>query len=449
VDPRTRTLLEAPILPTLLRLAIPNLIMTVVQGSIGLIDIYFMAKLGTDAVAGVSLVFPGLMLMQMMAGGAMGGGVSSAVARALGAGRREDADAILLHALVIGAIFASFFSVVILAGGPWLYAMLGGRGAVLDTALTYSNIVFAGVILIWTYNVLANVIRGGGNTVVPAVVTVAGVALLIPLSPTLIFGLGPLPALGVKGGAIALLTFYGLGTAIYAVYLLTGRSVVRPSGLRARLRWPLFYEIFRVGLLSSITSLMTNVTIALATGLVAVYGAAAIAGYGIGTRLEYMLVPLSFGFGGALVAMVGTNIGGGKPERALRAAWIGGWVSFAITETIGVTAALFPAAWLSLFTSDTQVIEAGSVYLRMVGPFYGFFGLGMSLYFASQGAGALKWPLLAGLLRMIVAVGGGWLVLQWTGSLALVFLTLGVALAVFGIVIAVSVWRGVWFSNGK
>jgi putative MATE family efflux protein len=449
VDPRTRTLLEAPILPTLLRLAIPNLIMTVVQGSIGLIDIYFMAKLGTDAVAGVSLVFPGLMLMQMMAGGAMGGGVSSAVARALGAGRREDADAILLHALVIGAIFAAFFSVVILAGGPWLYAMLGGRGAVLDTALTYSNIVFAGVILIWTYNVLANVIRGGGNTVVPAVVTVAGVALLIPLSPTLIFGLGPLPALGVKGGAIALLTFYGLGTAIYAVYLLTGRSVVRPSGLRARLRWPLFYEIFRVGLLSSITSLMTNVTIALATGLVAVYGAAAIAGYGIGTRLEYMLVPLSFGFGGALVAMVGTNIGGGKPERALRAAWIGGWVSFAITETIGVTAALFPAAWLSLFTSDTQVIEAGSVYLRMVGPFYGFFGLGMSLYFASQGAGALKWPLLAGLLRMIVAVGGGWLVLQWTGSLALVFLTLGVALAVFGIVIAVSVWRGVWFSNGK
>jgi len=447
MDPRTRTLLEAPILPTLLRLAIPNLIMTVVQGSIGLIDIYFMAKLGTDAVAGVSLVFPGLMLMQMMAGGAMGGGVSSAVARALGAGRREDADAILLHALVIGAIFAAFFSVAMLAGGPWLYALLGGRGAVLDTALTYSNIVFSGVILIWTYNVLANVIRGGGNTVVPAVVTVAGVALLIPLSPALIFGLGPLPGLGVKGGAIALLTFYGVGVLIYAAYLLAGRSVIRPSGLRSRLRWALFYEIFRVGLLSSVTSLMTNATIALATGLVAAFGATAIAGYGIGTRLEYMLVPLSFGFGGALVAMVGTNIGGGKPERALRAAWIGGWVSFAITETIGVTAALFPAAWLSLFTSDAQVIEAGSVYLRMVGPFYGFFGLGMSLYFASQGAGALKWPLLAGFLRMAVAAGGGWLVLKWTGSLALVFLTLGLALALFSILIAVSVWRGAWFAG--
>lgn len=114
-----------------------------------------------------------------------------------------------------------------------------------------------------------------------------------------------------------------------------------------------------------------------------------------------------------------------------------------------MTAALFPAAWLSLFTADAQVIEAGGVYLRAVGPFYGFFGLGMSLYFASQGAGALKWPLLGGLMRIIVAVGGGWLVLRWTGSLAMVFLTLGVALAVFGIVIAVSVWRGVWFVRSK
>lgn len=449
MDPRTRALLEGPILPTLLRLAIPNLIMTVVQGTIGLIDIYFMAKLGTDAVAGVSLVFPGLMLMQMMAGGAMGGGVSSAVARALGSGRRDDADAVTLHALLIGALFALFFSATMLLGGRWLYALLGGRGAVLDAAVTYSDIVFAGVILIWTYNVLANVIRGAGNTWLPAVVTTAGVALLIVLSPSLIFGFGPLPRLGIAGGATALLVFYGFGTVLYAGYLLSGRSVVRPSLLRTRLRWPLFHEIFRVGALSSLISLMTNVTIALATGLVAAFGAAAIAGYGIGTRLEYMLVPLSFGFGGALVAMVGTNIGAGRRERALRAAWIGGWFSFALTGAIGLAAALFPAAWLSLFTADAKVIEAGAAYLRTVGPFYGFFGLGMSLYFASQGAGALRWPLMAGFARMIVAAGGGFLVLRWTGSLTMVFLMLGLALAVFGVMIAASIWRGVWFAGSR
>lgn len=443
MDPRTRTLLEAPILPTLLRLAIPNLAMTVAQGSVGLIDIYFMAKLGTDAVAGVALVFPGLMLMQMMAGGAMGGGISSAIARALGAGRRNDADAVVLHALAIGALIATFFSLVMLAGGPWLYAGLGGRGRVLDAALTYSNIVFAGVILIWTFNVLANVIRGAGNTMVPAVTTIAGVAVFAALSPALIFGLGPLPGLGVAGGAIALLIYYALGVVAFAAYLLTGRSVVRPR--LTRLRWPLFYEILRIGAVASVTSLMTNVTIALATGLVGAFGAAAIAGYGIGTRLEYMLVPLSFGFGGALVALVGTNIGAGNRERALRAAWIGGWVSFALTASIGLSAALFPTAWLSLFASDPAAIEAGTQYLRIVGPFYGFFGLGMALYFASQGAGALTWPLLAGLLRMLVAVGGGWLVLSLTGSLAWLFATLAVALMLFGTVIAVAIARGAWF----
>lgn len=453
VDPRTRTLLEAPILPTLLRLALPNVAMTVVQGSIGLIDIYFMAKLGTEAVAGVSLVFPLLMLMQMMAGGAMGGGISSAVARALGAGRREDADAIVLHALLIGALLAAFFSLVVIGGGPWLYAALGGRGATLSVALTYSNILFAGVILIWTFNVLANIIRGAGNTQVPAAVTIGGTAMLVVLSPSLIFGLGPFPRLEVAGGAIALLIYYGLGTAIYAGYLWSGRSVVRPRLFGTRLRWPLFREILRIGAVACLVSLMTNATIALATAQVAAFGAAAIAGYGVGTRLEYMLVPLSFGFGGALVALVGTNIGAGKRERALRAAWIGGWISFAMTETVGLAAAIWPAAWLSLFGDDPAMIEAGTAYLRVVGPFYGFFGLGMALYFASQGAGALAWPLASNVVRLIIAVGGGWLMLRWTGSLTSVFLALGLALAVFGSMIAIAIWSGAWFrgrnDNGR
>jgi len=190
LDPRTRNLLESPITPTLLRLAIPNVITTVVQASTGLIETYFIGKLGTDALAGVALVFPGVMLMQMMSAGAMGGGVSSAIARALGAGRREDADATISHALIIAAGFALFFSVTVIAAGPWLYSALGGQGRSLAVALTYSNIVFAGVILIWLFNTLANVIRGTGNTLFPAMVTLIGAALLIPLSAALIFGFG-------------------------------------------------------------------------------------------------------------------------------------------------------------------------------------------------------------------------------------------------------------------
>src|SRR3954453_13356635 len=142
MDPRTKALIEAPIVPTLIRLAVPNIIMTVVQASTGLIETYYIGRLGNDAVAGGAPVFPGVMLMQMMSSGAMGGGVSSAIARALGSGRKADADATISHALIIAAGFAAFFTVAVIAAGPWLYSALGGRGSSLDVALTYSNIVF-------------------------------------------------------------------------------------------------------------------------------------------------------------------------------------------------------------------------------------------------------------------------------------------------------------------
>ena len=449
MDPRTKALIDGPITPTLLRLALPNVCMTMVQASTGLIEAYFIGWLGTDALAGVALVFPWLMLMQMMSAGAMGGGVSSAVARALGAGRRDEADAVVLHALLIASSLALTFTVAMLAGGSWLYAALGGRGASHAAALTYSNIVFAGLILIWLFNTLASIIRGTGNTIVPAVVVVVGAALLIPLSPSLIFGLGPFPRLGIVGAATALLVYYGLGAIVFAAYLWSGRSVLRPKLMRTKLSWPLFRDIFRVGALSSLVSLMTNVTIALTTGLVGAFGPAAIAGYGVGVRLEYLLVPLTFGFGAPLVALVGTNLGAGRPERAIRVAWIGGFICFGLTEAIGVIAALFPMAWLTLFDRDSAMLAAGSTYLQVVGPFYGFFGLGMALYFASQGAGAMGWPLLAGVVRMVVAVAGGFLLLRWSANLTLVFAALGVAMLIFGLTIAGAVAGGVWFRGRK
>src|SRR5437016_12665155 len=178
-DTRTRVLLEGPIASTLLRLATRNVLVMFVQASVGLIETYFVAKLGTDALAGVALVFPVLMLMQMMSAGAMGGGISAAIARALGAGRRADADALVVHALAIGVGFGLLFMLAVLSGGPWLYGAMGGSGASLAAALTYSNVVFAGAVLIWVFNSLANVIRGTGNMAVPAVITPFGAAALI------------------------------------------------------------------------------------------------------------------------------------------------------------------------------------------------------------------------------------------------------------------------------
>jgi Na+-driven multidrug efflux pump len=277
----------------------------------------------------------------------------------------------------------------------------------------------------------------------PAWVICAGVVILIPLSPCLIFGIGPFPTLGVAGGGAALVLFYAAGTAVLAWYILTGRSLVR---LRlTALRWPLFRDILRVGAVAAVTSVQTNVTVGVSTALVGHwFGSDGVAGYGTGARLEYLLVPLVFGLGAPLVAMVGTNIGAGQMQRALRVAMTGGLVAFLLAEAVGLAAAIWPAAWLGLFGSDPAMLATGSAYLRAVGPFYGFFGLGLALYFASQGAGTMLWPLLAGGLRLLVAAGGGWLALRLTGSLWGLFAALALGLVIYGLGIAAPIALGAW-----
>ena len=445
LDPRTRLLLEAPIAPTLLRLGAPNVLVMLAQAGVGLIETYFVGKLGTDALAGMALVFPAVMLMQMTSAGAMGGGIASAIARALGARRRDDADALVLHALLIAAVFALAFMVTVVAGGRWLYTRMGGSGGALDAAMVYSNWVFGGALLVWLFNTLSAVIRGAGNMALPAYVTVAGAVLLLPLSPLLIFGWGPLPGLGIAGGAIALLLYYLAGSAVLAAYLWSPRSLLRPSLRGLQLRWALFADILRVGLVGTVSTLATNLAIGITTALVGAYGTAAIAGYGTASRLEYLLVPLVFGLGAPLVAMVGTCIGAGQRERALRATWIGAAIAFAMTEAIGLWAAAYPAAWLSLFNTEPAMIEAGSQYLRIVGPWYGFFGLGLVLYFASQGAGRLLWPVLGNIARLVVAVAGGWLALHGGYAIAGVFAAQAAAMVVYGIANAWAIAGGAWF----
>jgi putative MATE family efflux protein len=445
MDPRTKRLLEDPIGPTLLRLALPNVILTLVQASIGLIETYFVAKLGTDALAGMALVFPVVMLIQMMSTGAMGGGISSAVARALGGARRDEADALVWHAVAIAIGLGLATTLAALLGGRALYAAMGGIDGSLAAALVYSDTLFGGAVLIWLFNSLANVIRGTGNMVLPAAVVCVGAAILIPVSPILIFGFGPLPQLGIIGGAVAVIVYYALGSAIFAFYIWSGRGVLRPSSRPPNLRWAPAYEILRIGAIASLIAISTNLTIAIATGFVGAYGPAAVAGYGTGVRLEYLLIPLAFGLGAPLVAMVGTAIGAGRRQRALRAAWTGAATAGAITEAVGIVAALFPRAWLGLFGDDPTMLAVGAQYLRIVGPFYGLFGGGMALYFASQGAGRLGWPLLAGLARLAVAMIGGWIALRFAGSLAGVFAALGLALALFGLVNAGAIAMGAWF----
>lgn len=441
LDARTHRILHAPIVPLLTKLALPNIVIMVAQASTGLIETFWVSKLGIDALAGMALVFPAVMLMTTLSAGALGGSISSAVARALGAGRRDEADALVLHAIIVNVIGGLAFSAVfLLLGGP-IFRQLGGVGGELRAAIIYSTVVFAGNVFTWLMNGLASVVRGTGNMHYPAIVTFVGVLFLIPISPMLIFGFGPIPAFGIAGGGIALVAYYAAGTVAMLWYILTRRTPVRLS--LARVQPSILSGLLRAGALSSMNSILTNIVIAGTTALVASFaGVIAVAGFGTAVRLEYLLIPLVFGIGAPLVSMVGTNLGAGKHQRARQIALSGATIAFILTEAIGLTAAVLPEAWMELFTAEPSAIAAGSVYLRIVGPFYGFFGLGLSLYFALQGAGRMFWPILAGIARVAIAIGGGFIALRYGGSLVLLFAVLAASLCAYGTTIFAAVWFG-------
>ena len=433
-------LLHGPILPTLLRLSVPNVALVCAQAAVNVAETYFVGRLGTDALAGVSLVFPIIMLMQMMSAGAMGGGISSAVARALGAHRQTDAEALAWHAVLIALILGAGFTLGALFFGEYLYGLLGGRGASLAQALEYSNIVFGGAVFLWLMNSLASVLRGSGDMRTPAVVMVAGAVVTIALSPLFIFGAGPVPGLGLRGAALALVIYYFAGCAILAWRIRSGAAHihVRPCSPA----WPCFAEILKVGVPACVHAALINVAVAVTTGFVGVHGVAALAGYGIGARLEYLQIPIVFGLGATLVAMIGTNVGAGQLDRARQIAWTGGLFAAAVSGSIGLTVAIAPGLWAGIFTQDPEVLAIAKLYLRTAGPAYAFLGLGMALYFSFQGTGRMLWPLMCVSIRLLVIALGCTLAARLLGlGIGALFAVIAVALVVFGAMYAFGVWR--------
>jgi putative MATE family efflux protein len=418
-------MLHGPIVPTLVKMALPTIGVMVAQTAVGIAETYYVGFLGTDALAGVALVFPIFMLMTTMSNGGLGSGVASAVARAIGAGRQQDADALLFHAVILAVIFGALFSGGALLGGPALYHALGGREASLEAALKYSNILFSGSVAVWIVNLLVSALRGSGNVKVPAMITLGGALIMIPLSPALIFGFGPIPRLGISGAGAAFNIYYVGALFVLLRYMRQGHSGLSLSVVPLQRR--LFADILKVGLPTAFNALQTNLCVILVTAAVGLFGTAALAGYGTAARLDYVLIPILFGLSSAVLAMVGVNVGAGDGKRARHIAIVSALVGMGITETIGLVAALFPMLWLTLFTHDAEVLAPGVTYLTIVGPLYGLYGLGFVSSFAGQGAGRVLWPTIAVTARLIVSAGGGWIAVAYFGGS---FTTLAIIVAV-------------------
>jgi len=399
-------MLDGPVLSTMLRLAIPTIIVLVAQTLVGVVETYYVGFLGTASLVGVALVFPFSMLMTMMSNGGIGGGVASAIARSKGAGRHDDSDALVLHALILAVVFGLAFSAVAILAGPSIYRAFGGSAEAHQAALQYSNYVFAASVPVWIVNLCSAALRGSGDVKPPAITTLAGSCILVFLSPALIFGFGPIPRLGIAGAGLSIGLYYAIASLVLVRHLLSGRSRLRLR--RSKIEWRLFRDILRVGALASISTVQLNLMVIIVTASVGFFGTTALAGYGMATRLDYALIPILFGLGTSVLTMVGINSGAGNMARARHIAWTGVLTGSIFMEATGALVAIFPHVWIGLFSSDPAVIESGAAYLRIAGPFYGAVGATFILGFAAQGMGRPRWPTFAGTARLLIAGGIGW-----------------------------------------
>ncbi len=433
----TNRMLQGPVFITLMRLSAPNIGEALARVAFIAFDAIFIGWIGTDALAGVSLVFPIFLIMQMMSASGLGTGTSAAVARALGAGNLDQAHKITSQGIILALIVATIFTGFFLSLGPTIYEWMGAEGAALKAASQYSMVVFSGIAFVWIMNILANIIRGTGNMFIPASAIVIGEMFHLILAPTLILGWGPFPALGVYGAAIAVLSSYAVGALILFLYLVTGRSLVQLYLKNLTPSWTSMREILSVGGFASLNVLQAQLIVIIATTLVAGYGQVALAGFGAASRLELLQIPVTFALGSAIITMVATNLGANNWDRVRQIAWAGTIIATAIGALFGSISFFAADYWMHLFSNDPLVISFGVTYLNIIGLLLPFIGAGIGLTFALFGANKPLIPFLAINARLLIIAIIGWaLVKIWhVGMDTLIYVLVAGMLAVATILV--------------
>ncbi len=437
-------LLDGPSLRTLLGLAWPNVMALSAGTCVVIAETSYIGRLGVESLAAMALVFPTVILMMTMSGGAMGGAVASAVARALGAGDRERAGVLAAHALLIGITFGLVFMLGMLIFGPKLLETLGGRGNVLAQAVAYTQVFFGGAVLPWLLNTMAGVLRGTGNMRLPSFLILNSATWQIILGGTLGLGLGPVPQFGMRGVAAGALIAYSMNITVMGWYLFSGRARVVPKLRGLRIQWAMFFDILKVGAIACFSPLQSVLTISIFTHMLAKFGTAILAGYGIGARLEFLLTSIAFSVGIGSVPMIGMAVGAGQVARARRIAWTAGATAFVAVGALANIVAVFPDLWVNIFTDNAAVRAASHQYLSTVAPFYAFIGLASSMYFASQGAAKVLGPVLAQTARLVFISLGGWYLSTHTATAANFFWLAASSMVVLGVLSCSSVVATRW-----
>lgn len=373
------SLLEGPVLASLLRLAVPIVLANVLQSLYQLIDAFWVGRLGGHAVAAVSVCFP-ITFLLIALGSGLGVAGSTLVAQYMGAGQHRMVNRVAAQTLLMVALVSIGLSLLGEWLAPSLLKLLGVAPEVYDGALIFLRFSLAAMIFTFGFAMFQSLMRGIGEVRTPLYIVAGTVVLNVVLDPLLIFGLGPIPGLGVGGAALATLITQALALMIGLRLLLRGRWTIQPAASDFRPDWPFIRRAFRLGFPASIElsarALSMNVMVFLVSG----FGTVTIAAYGVGTNvLSFVIIP-ALGLSMSTAALVGQNIGAGQPERAAHIARLSAAIAFVTLSLVGALVFVFATALVRFFVpADDAVIATGGRFLHTVALTFGFMGLQMAL----------------------------------------------------------------------
>ena len=445
MDKRTEQLLRDPVFPLLIKMSAPNTVAFLINAFVVLVEFWFIGQLGLIPLAAITLAFPAIMLTQQMAFGALGGAVSSSISRSLGANNIDKAEKLLWHSLYISFLGALVFFLVFLFFGEWLLITLGGSSDLLQESLAYCLVYLSGGLVVWLSGSLTAALRGMGDMQFPAKLTVVCAGIQVFLSSGFILGWFGFPKLGLVGSAWSMIITSSFMAVACVIKLLSAKSPINLKIQKITCEKNLFEDIFSVALPASLSPIFTVGTVLVLTGLIGQFGTSAIAGYGIGSRVEFLLIPIVFSIGTAMTTMVGTNIGANNIDRAERIGMIGATSAGLLSGVIGLILALTPDIWIRVFTADQETLMVTKQYIQILGVCYLFQGFGLSLYFASQGANAMKWPIVITALRFVVFTVAALVSVYWLSTgIAGIFYSSAGAMILFGVLMVVALKKGAW-----
>ncbi len=438
---KTSPLVGAPLAATMFRMAVPGVIGALLFSSVGLVEAGFLKNAGAEALAAVALVFPLTMLAAMFSAGAIGGAVSGLTARALGAGDLEEACSVLVCAVLISILGGILMWGIVVLLGPLLYEYASDNAAVVRAAKYYAALVFPAMPAFWLVNMLSSVLRGCGDMARPAIIAAAMLfsyfvfaRVFIPTDSAALDDV-------IKGASVAMVASYCLSMVVSIFFIWQGRQPIRFR--LTSFRWSTLVRILKQGLLAASQSLMTVCYALVTTVLFSRFGTDWLAGFGLAVRLELIMVPVIFGVGASLIAIVGAYVGAGQRARAISIAWRGVLINFALIGCVGLLFSLFPEAWCGLVGSDPTVVEHCGQSLRVIAPTYAFFALGLGCYFGSQGLNTLQFPVIGALLRLLIVATGLYWVTEATSVNVVIYLV-AFAVVVYGLFVAVALKLGPW-----